>query len=114
MTDTPFETRTSWHAGAAVIEVVGEIDMTTAPEVAKSIDAVAAAANRVVIDLRPVDFLDSSGLSTLVRCRRDLDRAGLLFRVVAPESHGPRRVIEISRLAESLGVVSTLDDALAS
>ena len=95
-----------------MIEVVGEIDMTTAPELAKAIDAVRGAATRVVVDLANVEFLDSSGLSTLVRCRRDLDEAEIPLRVVSPQSHGPRRVIEISRLAESLGVVETLDDAL--
>lgn len=112
MTETPFETRTSWQGETAVIDAIGELDMTSAPELEKAVEAVRGAAGRVVVDLSGIVFLDSSGLSTLVRCRRDLDELGASLRLVAPKGHGPRRVLEISRLTESLGVVSSLVEAL--
>jgi anti-anti-sigma factor len=112
VTDTPFELRSFRVANALVIAIVGEIDMATAPEVARAIDAGQDDARRVVVDLSEVTFLDSSALNALVHCQRDLARKDIAFRVVSPSDRAVRNVFDITHLTEPLSVVESLDDAL--
>jgi anti-sigma B factor antagonist len=112
VTDTTFELRSRAVAGAVVIEIAGEIDMATAPEVTRAIDAGHDDAQRVVIDLSEVTFLDSSALNALVHCQRDLATKDIAFRIVSPSDRAVRNVFEITHLTEPLSVVESLDDAL--
>ena len=59
--------------GTAVLSVRGEVDVYTAPHLWDEIDrAIAASAERLVIDLSDVTFMDSSGLSVLIRAHKRL------------------------------------------
>src|SRR6516164_1844343 len=110
----PFAIETSTVDDALVLAVHGDVDSATAPELARAIELAHERTRRVVVDLRLVTFLDSSGLNALVNAKRALAarRQALDLVVVAPE--GPvRRVLEITQLTGPLGVVGSLDDALA-
>jgi anti-anti-sigma factor len=96
-----------------IVTVAGEIDMATAPELAQAFDAVSDAADRVVVDLAGVTFLDSSALNALVHGQRTLAEREVAFRVVSPADQAVRKVFEITQLAGPLGVVESLADALA-
>ena len=113
VTDPPFEVRTSRVDDAAVVTIVGEIDMANAPEVKRAIDTSRDGVERVVVDLSAVTFLDSSALNALVHSRRDLAEDGISFRVVSPADQSVRKVFEITHLTEPLSVVGSLDAALA-
>lgn len=115
MSDEPtFELRTTSNGGDAVVfTVLGEVDMTTAPELSKAFAGVVGTVRRVVVDLSDVIFLDSTGLSALVRGRRELGGDDVDLRVVAPPSSIVRRVIEIAHLVEALSPADSLADALA-
>jgi anti-anti-sigma factor len=113
VTDPPFEVRTSRVGGATIVTIVGEIDMANAPEVKGAIDATRDGAERVVVDLSAVTFLDSSALNALVYGQRDLAEHEISFRVVSPADQSVRKVFEITHLTEPLSVVDSLDDALA-
>jgi anti-sigma B factor antagonist len=55
-----------------VVVVTGEIDIATVPDVDAAVGELRADGWRdVVLDLRPVEFLDSTGLSWLVSAERD-------------------------------------------
>jgi anti-anti-sigma factor len=57
-----------------------------------------------VLDLVETQFIDSAGLAILLNLRRRLERRGRQLRVLCGD--GPvRRVIEMARLEEALGVV---------
>jgi anti-anti-sigma factor len=99
-------------AETVVLTVTGEVDMTTAPELAKAFEGMAGPVHRVIVDLSAVAFLDSSGLNVLLRGRRELAATDIDLRVVAPPASVVRRVIEIAQLHESLSPVDSLDDAL--
>ena len=101
----------SQHRGRTIVGVNGELDILTAPRVGALLDEVVR--NRtgdVMVDLRETDFMDSSGLFILLNARRRLNRLGRNFSVVC----GPgavRRVLELSRLVETLGVVSEIEES---
>jgi anti-anti-sigma factor len=109
----PLELRSSYCSGALVVEAEGEIDMATAPQLGDALGAVSDRATRVVVDLSAVSFLDSSGLNALVHAQRELAGREVSFRVVSPKDQVVRRVLEITQLTEELGVVESLDAALA-
>jgi anti-anti-sigma regulatory factor len=66
-----------------------------------------------VVDLSEASFLDSSALSALMLCQRELGERAIEFRVVCPENSPARKALEITDLIEPLAVIETLDVALA-
>ena len=54
--------------GGCCLELAGELDLAGAPRLEAALDdALAAAPERVDLDLARLDFLDSSGIAVLVR-----------------------------------------------
>ncbi len=51
------------HDGTTVVGAVGEIDIATAPQLRECLSHVSN--DRVIVDLRAVTFLDSSGVGVL-------------------------------------------------
>ena len=57
-----------------VLALAGELDVFSAPELAEQLDALAAdACPRVLLDLSRLSFVDSSGVSVLVKARHEAD-----------------------------------------
>ena len=69
-------------AGATRLRVAGELDLLTAPELNAALDATRS---DVVLDLRDVTFIDSTGLAVLVAHRRARRARGLTLRVEGPQ-----------------------------
>jgi len=95
----------------SVVRVEGEVDLASAPELHEILAAFDPGAGGVIVDLRDVAFLDSSGLSVLVRCHQHLDVAGgtgLRLVVTRPAIH---RVLDATGLTEVFDVYTSLDDA---
>jgi anti-sigma B factor antagonist len=93
---------------ATVLEVGGEVDVLTAAKLATAIDLeVRRGEGDLVVDLRHVEFVDSAGLHVLLSAQRRLTRVGRALAVLCEP--GPvRRVFELARLVETLGVVASL------
>jgi anti-sigma B factor antagonist len=90
-----------------VLTASGELDMATTPQLRTRLrELIEAGARRLVIDLTPVDFMDSVALAAILTARRDLAEVGQLAVVIAPESY-PRLVFEIAGLPEFLNVFET-------
>ncbi len=112
VTTPAFELNSSRAADILIVEVAGEVDMATAPQLAEAVEGASDPCRRVVVDLSEVTFLDSSGLNALVTSRRSLAARDVDLRVISPTDHVVRRVFEIAQLTEELGVVETFDAAL--
>ena len=68
-----FATEASRSNGTAVVAVRGELDLYTAPQLWETLDAaIAGTPHELVIDLSDVTFVDSSGLSVLIRAHKRL------------------------------------------
>lgn len=83
-----------------VVTPYGEIDLATAGELRDAIEQAYAGAAEVWVDLSRVEFMDSTGLSTLVEAHR----IGPLT-VICPEG-SPRRVLQVSGVDQVLRVVA--------
>ncbi|WP_405875935.1 MULTISPECIES: STAS domain-containing protein [unclassified Streptomyces] len=87
--------------GTTVVEMRGDIDILTTPQLSARLDALTAGRSPdLVVDLRPVAFLDCSALRLLCRVRnRVMARQGRL-RLVADTS----RLLRILRPTGLAGV----------
>ncbi|WP_260190207.1 STAS domain-containing protein [Actinophytocola gossypii] len=98
------------HGETVVLNVVGEVDLTTAPVLEESIATVLARRpDMVVVDLSKVGFLASVGMSVLVGCN---EQAGTTrFRLVATGA-STFRPLELTGLADAISIFPTRDQAL--
>jgi anti-sigma B factor antagonist len=78
-----------------LVAVAGEVDMATAPQLGEVLRAHTGV--DVVVDLSAVPFLDSSGLSVLVRARADVTGMGRTLRVIG-EQDNVRKILEVTGL----------------
>ncbi len=87
---------------AVVIAVSGELDLASSPSLEEELESGAAAgAELVIVDLRQLEFMDSTGLSVLVRAHQRATQSGKRFVVV----RGPQQV---QRLLSLTGVADRL------
>jgi anti-sigma B factor antagonist len=78
--------------GIVVVSPAGEIDLATAPELRAGLErAEATASDGLVVDLRAVGFIDSTGIGELVGCHRRCRDAQSALAFVVPD--GPVRKI---------------------
>ncbi|GAA2473996.1 STAS domain-containing protein [Streptomyces longisporus] len=94
--------------GTTVVEMRGEIDMLTATPLSARLDTLTAGPRpHLVLDLRPVTFIDGSGLRLLCRARnRVLARQGRLRLVV--DSGRLLRILRVALLADVFEILPDL------
>lgn len=99
-----------------VVRVRGELDLATSPVLEATLGrADAAAAERVTIDLRGVSFMDSTGLSVLVKAQRHATESGQQLAVAAGNDQ-VLRLLTLTGVADRLTLIdaperSPRDDA---
>ena len=99
-----------YETRATVIGVAGELDVLTVSKLSARLDdAIRRRRGDVVIDLSEAEFIDSMGLHALLNIQRRLIRQARALSVVCPPG-AVRNAIELARLSEPLGVVSSLSD----
>lgn len=74
--------------GRVLVALAGELDLAVAPDLVAELEyAVDQVSPRLVLDLTAVDFIDSSGLTMLLRVRQiTQDRGGSLVLTGAGEA----------------------------
>jgi anti-sigma B factor antagonist len=93
----------SEHAGASTFCLKGEFDLAGVPLFDHALRATPGA-TRVIIDLRELDFIDSSGIAALFRASHRLREAGGGLQCIVAAEGLVRRVIEMTHLAEVFDV----------
>lgn len=67
--------------GTVLLHLRGELDIDSAGRLRRELAELPAGVTTVVLELRCLDFMDSSGLAALIAARNDADRVGRSFRV---------------------------------
>ncbi len=98
--------------GGTVIALSGELDLASSPDLEQKLDEVFASdAELVVLDLRELEFMDSTGLSVLIRAHQTAEEARRrLYLVKGPPQ--VQRLLTLTGVGERLAVVDTPEDAL--
>jgi anti-sigma B factor antagonist len=106
-------TEVSEIAGWTVVSIFGELDVATAPALREKLIAlVGDGSTHVVLDLEGVDFLDSTGLGTIISALKRVRTHGGDMRLVCTQAR-IRRLFEITGLDKAVPLLSSLDAAVA-
>jgi anti-anti-sigma factor len=100
------------EGSAAVIVVSGELDLASGPALENELARVSASgAELVVLDLRELQFMDSTGLSILVKANQRAVEEGRRFGLVRG-SPQVQRLLDLTGVAERLTMVNSPEDLL--
>ena len=104
----PFSIDVTERDGRVEVTPRGELDMASAPELEQTIMPRLEQSTWVLLDLRSLDFIDSSGLRVVVGAHRSAEEHGGRFTCVrgAPGST-VHRIVEIAGID---GVIEMVDD----
>jgi anti-anti-sigma factor len=96
-----------------IIAVSGELDLASSPALQEELDRASASdAEMLIIDLRELDFMDSTGLSVLVRAHQRAEEQGRRLAMVK----GPQqvqRLLSLTGVADRMTVVDRPEELLA-
>jgi anti-sigma B factor antagonist len=100
------------EGGASIISVKGELDLSTADQLARSVWEASSGTHQLVLDLSACTFIDSSGLRVVLSMHKDLGEAGKATAIVASDGH-VRKLLSLTAIDQSIPVFPALDDAVA-
>ena len=96
-----------------LVEVTGEVDIATSPQLRAGLAARPRTGGLLVVDVSAVTFMDSSGLSVVLGLERETAAAGERLAVVCPA--GPVRLLfEVTGVDTELPLYATRAAALAA
>jgi anti-sigma B factor antagonist len=82
MQDEPLQIdRVAGRDGTVLLHLRGELDLDSAGRLRRALADLPAGVTAIVLELRRLDFMDSSGLATLIAARNDAVRAGRSFGI---------------------------------
>jgi anti-sigma B factor antagonist len=100
------------HGSASVVSVSGELDLSTSAALEEELTLAADSdAEMLVVDLHQLEFMDSTGLSTLVKAQQAVQGEGKRFVLV----RGPQqvqRLLTLTGVAERIEVADSLEALL--
>ena len=103
-----FSIAASDRDGRTHLTLRGELDLATAPELEQLVNDRLDAGTEVVVDLRPLEFMDSSGIRVLVAAHARAARNSTRLFVVKPAAGSAvAKIVEVSGLDGELNI---LDD----
>jgi anti-sigma B factor antagonist len=98
----PFRCEVEPHRDEVLVRPVGELDLATVPMVDEQLAELSSAGfTRLVLDLRAVRFLDSTGLRMLLSWHGRSTNDGLAFSVI-PGPPVVQRVLQIAGVEDRL------------
>jgi anti-sigma B factor antagonist len=100
----PFSVEVQRHDDVAIVEPRGELDVATVETLRAALDDINGV-GRLVLDLRGLSFIDSTGLHLLVALDQRAERDGFQLALVAPAPPGDR-AIQVCGLGKTLPFVS--------
>ncbi len=107
-----FQVRVRREGPSALIAVSGELDLASGPALESELERVATPdTTLVVVDLRELEFMDSTGLSIIVRAHQRLAESGCELGLVQG-SPQVQRLLDLTGVAERLRLVAAPEELL--
>ena len=105
---------TSQNNSATVVEIYGEVDLYSSPEVrTELLQLVEKKTPVIIVNLNNVTYIDSSGVATLVEGLQEMEKySGKLKLTNLRET--VRHVFELSSLDKVFEIHKTLEEAIRS
>jgi anti-anti-sigma factor len=102
MPDPVFRVAVQAVEGGVQVELVGELDIATAPELQRRVDEIVGADGDVRTDCAELTFADSSGIDTLIRLAKALraQQRRLVLTDLRPMVRRAMDVLQVTELFE--------------
>ncbi len=101
------------HDGVAVVRLAGRFDLLSAANVKQQLtQLVTQGQRRLVVDLKDVTFIDSSGLGALIGGLKAARQGSGDLRIARPNPQA-RVILELTTLQRVLKPYASLEEALA-
>ncbi len=95
-----------------VLSLEGELDLANAPALEGELDRLQfTGAETLVLDLERVEFIDSTGLRTMLAARERCEQEARPF-AVTPGSQQVQRLLTVTRMGEHLNTIAAADAPL--
>lgn len=102
-----FELLTIGAEDVAVVKIVGELDLATAPRLREAlVDLSKEGARQITIDLAEMEFIDSTGLSVLVAAWKRMRENGGDLALQSPNA-AAMKVFEITGATRVFTIIDT-------
>jgi anti-sigma B factor antagonist len=100
----------------AVVALVGEHDPYSSERLENELTVLLEGGQRIVVDLRAAEFIDSTTLSALLGARHQAEHTGLGFALVLPEDDHTQvhQILSLTGLDSAFAIYGKLEDALAA
>lgn len=111
-TEHRLKVETTEVGGVSVVRAVGTVDLYTSPSLRKVLLRILKSQSpNIVVDLAEVDYMDSSGLATLVEALQRLIAKGGSMRLASTRKE-ITFVIELARLDRIFKLDDSVDESL--
>ena len=112
MNQKPFDATEEVVRNASVITILGELDIATSPKVRELLGEAARDGDRpLVIDLTGCEFVDSTGLATLLHGAKPAQNGESNVALVCTGGE-VRKLLELTAIDRTIPVYETLDSAI--
>ena len=102
----PFAIEVQQHAGQTLLTLSGELDLATVGQLEEAIHSRLQDHEDLVVDLRSLSFMDSSGVRALVAGHQAAENGNGSLVIVRPARDSEvDRVIDVSGIGPALGMV---------
>jgi len=99
----------SEHLHYKVLHLTGEVDLSNSSEVRKCLLDILNAGQSVIVDFSELDYIDSSGMATLVEGLNVANKNNLQLMITATNG-APKQVLELTRLDQVFTLVNSIDE----
>ena len=96
-----------------VVGLVGDVDLQSSPDARKVLLEVVARGRPVFVDLSAVNYIDSSGVASLVESLQMARKSDTSFALVSV-SDAALRVLQLARLDRVFTLHASLDEAMSA
>jgi anti-anti-sigma factor len=110
VTESRFSCITNSIYGTVVVTLSGDVDMITKPEFTSILNTLLDhGAKDMVLDLRGVTYIDSSGLGVVLSTNKRVMWEG--GRIAILDSNPPHHILEVARINTVIPVFNDLESA---
>jgi len=99
------------RSGSTVVDVTGDIDMGTSPSLRKTLLESLKKTPRLVVNLREVRYVDSSGIASLVEVLKEARKTDKRL-VLVGLNEAVREALQLTRLTKIFEIRDTEEAAL--
>lgn len=111
----PLQIMTRRESGLPIVSISGSCTMEQSTRIGEELEPLAAdpTVKVLIIDLRDLDFIESSGLGDVIAAYQNCRKRGAELRLVGP-APSIMRVLEITRLDQLFRICDSLESAMAA